>query len=206
MRIILKTLLNCVALIRHNNLCAAAFRLANGYASLRDALSSDSEKFQRKALNLIQYLLHESSSDSAVVTELGFPRLIIHLASNEVTAVREAALGCLLELARDKPDGSSLILSVGERKLKELLEERIRGIGAMTPDELSAAREERQLVDSLWIACYKEPSSLWEQGLLVLPGEGASPPDVASKHFEPPMSALSAGAEDVKRRSEEDGK
>lgn len=35
------------ALIRHNRPGIAAFRLANGYAALRDALSSESQRFQR---------------------------------------------------------------------------------------------------------------------------------------------------------------
>ncbi|KAI3910711.1 hypothetical protein MKW92_021974, partial [Papaver armeniacum] len=36
-----------LALIRHNKPGVAAFRLANGYGSLRDALSSDNVMFQR---------------------------------------------------------------------------------------------------------------------------------------------------------------
>ena len=35
------------ALIRHNKPGIAAFRLANGYAALRDALSSENVRFQR---------------------------------------------------------------------------------------------------------------------------------------------------------------
>ena len=57
----------------------------------------------------------------------------------------------------------------------------------MSPEDLGAAREKRQLVDSLWSTCYKEPSSLREKGLLALPDGDAPPPDVASKHFEPPL-------------------
>lgn len=41
------------ALIRNNRPGVAAFRLANGYASLRDALSSDSVRFQRYSLVVI---------------------------------------------------------------------------------------------------------------------------------------------------------
>ena len=37
------------ALIRHNKPGIAAFRLANGYAALRDALSSESVRFQRSS-------------------------------------------------------------------------------------------------------------------------------------------------------------
>ncbi|KAF3662282.1 putative zinc finger protein [Capsicum annuum] len=38
------------SLIRHNKPGIAAFRLANGYASLRDALSSESLRFQRSSV------------------------------------------------------------------------------------------------------------------------------------------------------------
>lgn len=182
------------SLIRHNKPGIAAFRLANGYAGLRDALSSENVRFQRKALNLIHYLLHENWSDCYVVTELGFPRIMMHLASSEDAEVREAALKGLLELARDRPGGTTNGSSLGDEdeKLKQILQERINGISLMSPEDLGAAKEERQLVDSLWNACYKEPSSLREKGLLVLPGEDALPPDVASQHFEPPLRAWAA--------------
>ncbi|OWM81800.1 hsp70 nucleotide exchange factor fes1 [Punica granatum] len=180
------------SLIRHNKPGITAFRLANGYAALKDALTSDNLRFQRKALNLIHYLLHENSSDCDVVTELGFPRLMMHLAASDDADVREAALRGLLELARDSSDGSSSQLREDDEKLKLLLQERIKGISLLSPDDLRAAREERHLVDSIWNARYKEPSSLQEQGLLVLPGEDAPPPDVASKHFEPPLRAWAA--------------
>ncbi|KAM3341417.1 hsp70-binding protein 1 [Capsicum galapagoense] len=183
------------SLIRHNKPGIAAFRLANGYAALRDALSSESPRFQRKALNLIHYLLHENRSDCNVVTELGFPRVLMHLASSEDGEVREGALRGLLELAKDRTGedaaGSSSIEE--NEKLKQILLERIEGISSMSPEDLGAAKEERQLVDSLWNTCYNEPSSLREKGLVVLPGEDASPPpDVASKHFEPPLRAWAA--------------
>lgn len=182
------------SLIRHNKPGIAAFRLANGYAGLRDALSSENVRFQRKALNLIHYLLHENWSDCYVVTELGFPRIMMHLALSEDAEVREAALRGLLELAWDRPGGTTNGSSLGDEveKLKQILQERINGISLMLPEDLGAAKEERQLVDSLWNACYKEPSSLREKGLLVLPGEDALPPDVASQHFEPPLRAWAA--------------
>ncbi|KAI5325663.1 PREDICTED: hsp70-binding [Prunus dulcis] len=184
------------SLIRHNKPGSIAFRLANGYAALRDALSSDNVRFQRKALNLIQFLLHENSSDCNVVSELGFPRIMLHLASSEDLEVREAALRGLLELARDKTDGSTSGLADEDEKLKQLLQERIKGISSMSPEDLGAAKEERQLVDSLWNACYNEPSSLRESGLLVLPGEDAPPPDVASKVFEPRLRAFAPNPAD----------
>ncbi|XWS59840.1 hypothetical protein CRYUN_Cryun08bG0156500 [Craigia yunnanensis] len=138
------------SLIRHNKPGIAAFRLANGYAALRDALGTESVRFQRKALNLIQYLLHEYSSDCSVAS------------------------------------GNNGGLGEEDEKLKRLLEERIKGISLMSPEDLGAAKEERQLVDSLWTTYYKEPSSVREKGLLALPGD-APASDVASKHFEPPL-------------------
>ncbi|KAK4833364.1 hypothetical protein QYF36_003550 [Acer negundo] len=180
------------SLIQHNKPGITAFRLANGYAALRDALGSESVRFQRKALNLIQYLLRENSSDCNVVSELGFPRIMMHLASSEDADVREAALRGLLELANDKSDGNTGRLVEEDEKLKQLLEERIKGISEMSPEDLGAAREERLLVDSLWNTCYNEPSSLREKGLLFLPGEDAPPPDVASEYFEPPLRAWAA--------------
>uniref|UniRef100_F6HL85 TOG domain-containing protein n=1 Tax=Vitis vinifera TaxID=29760 RepID=F6HL85_VITVI len=152
------------SLIRHNKPGIAAFRLANGYAALRDALGSESVRFQRKALNLIHYLLHENSSDCNVVSELGFPRIMMHLASSDDSEVREAALRGLLELAQDKTSGGSDGLGEEDEKLKQLLQERIKGISLMSPEDLGAAREERHLVDSLWNACYNEPSSLRGEG------------------------------------------
>ncbi|WJX43183.1 hypothetical protein P8452_30321 [Trifolium repens] len=174
------------SLIRHNKPGVAAFRLANGYAALKDALTSDNVRFQRKALNLIHYLLLENSSDCNIVKELGLHRLLMHHASSEDADVREAALRGLLELARDTKDSSDAS-SEDNEKMKQLLEERINGISLMSAEDLGAVREERLLVDSLWSTCFDEPSSLQEKGLLVLPGEDAPPPDVASKHFEPPL-------------------
>ncbi|KAJ6806805.1 hsp70 nucleotide exchange factor fes1-like [Iris pallida] len=181
------------SLIRNNKPGIAAFRLANGYAALRDALGSENVRFQRKALNLIQYLLRENNADCSIVTELGFPRLMMHLASSDDTGVREAALGGLLELARDRTSGGSTTLAE-EDKLKQVLKERIESISSMSTDDLGAAREERELLDTLWSACYNEPSSLRERGLVVLPGEDTPqlPPDVAGKIFEPPLRAWAA--------------
>ncbi|RZR90808.1 hypothetical protein BHM03_00018770 [Ensete ventricosum] len=164
------------ALIRNNKAGIAAFRLANGYAGLRDALGSNSNNL-----------------DCNIVTELGLPRLMVHLASCDDSNVREAALGGLLELARDRTSGSSTVVAE-EDKLKQILQNRIEEISSMSAEDLGAAREERQLVDSLWNTCYNEPSSLREKGLMVLPGEEAPqpPPDVAGKIFEPPLRAWAA--------------
>ncbi|XP_042477033.1 hsp70-binding protein 1-like [Macadamia integrifolia] len=180
------------SLVRHNKPGIAAFRLATGYTGLRDALGSENVRFQRKALNLIHYLLNENHSDHNIVTELGFPRILMHLASSDDAEVREAALRGLLELARERGGGTNNSLAEDCEKLKQILQDRIKGISVMSPDDLGAAKEERQLVDSLWNACYNEPSSLQEKGLLVLPGEDAPPPDVASKILEPPLRAWAA--------------
>ncbi|KAL8167910.1 hypothetical protein V2J09_009409 [Rumex salicifolius] len=179
------------SLIRNNKPGITAFRLANGYAGLRDALSSESIRFQRKALSLIHYLLHENKSDYKIVTELGFLPIMMHLASSEDGGVREAALQGILDITHGKTDDTTVSGSLNEEddKLKKLLEDRIKDISMMSEEDLVSVKEERHLVDSLWNACYNEPSSLREKGLLVLPGEDAPPPDVASQHFEPPLRA-----------------
>uniref|UniRef100_M8AUA9 Hsp70-binding protein 1 n=1 Tax=Aegilops tauschii TaxID=37682 RepID=M8AUA9_AEGTA len=180
------SLSSCSALIRNNKPGVAAFRLANGYAGLRDALNSESARFQRKALSLTHYLLSESHSDCSVFAQLGFPRLMMRLVSSDDSGVREAALGGLLELAKDTTLGNRSLLADQDR-LRRLLWGRIQSIRMMAPEDLDAAREERQLVDSLWIACYHEPSTLNREGLVVLPGEESfeQPPDVAGRFFEP---------------------
>ncbi|XP_058729223.1 hsp70 nucleotide exchange factor fes1-like [Vicia villosa] len=194
------------SLIRHNKPGVTAFRLANGYAGLRDALNSENVRFQRKALNLIHYLLQENSSDCNIVKELGFPRIMMHLAAtSEDVDVRESSLRGLLELARDSKDGSYISSEEDNEKMKQLLQERINGISLMSSEDLEAVREERLLVDSLWSTCFDEPSALREKGLLVLPGEDVPPPDVASKHFEPPLRA-SAGNPNSKKDSNNEKK
>lgn len=147
-------------------------------------------KRYRKALNLLQYLLQEYDSDS----RLGFSGVLIHLASSDDAETREAALRGLLELARERNDGSGCSSSIAkaDEKLRQLLVERVEGISLMSREDLETVREERQLVDALWRFCYDEPSSLREKGLLVLPGEDALAPDVASKLFEPLLRASAA--------------
>ncbi|KAI3979358.1 hypothetical protein MKX01_014374 [Papaver californicum] len=193
------------SLIRHNKPGVAAFRLANGYGALRDALSSDNVRFQRKALNLVEYLLQENSSDCNVITELGFPRTMMHLVSSEDIEVREAALRGLLELAKDEQSraSGSCVASTENEKLKQILEERIEGISAMTKEELSAVMEERHLIDSLWSVCYNEPSSLRKKGLLDLPGEDAPPPDVASNFFQPALRSLAADSKSMSEKKKD---
>lgn len=128
---------------------------------------------------------------------------MMHLASSEDAEVREAALRGLLELAQDKSEKPNSSSSVEDDKLKQILQERIKGISEMSSEDLGAAREERQLLDSLWNTCLNEPSPLREQGLLFLPGEDAPPPDVASQHFQQPLRAFAANRNpDTKPKSE----
>lgn len=71
--------------------------------------------FARKALSLTHYLLSESHSDCSVFAQLGFPHLMMRLASSDDSGVREAALGGLLELARDTTLGNRSLLADHER-------------------------------------------------------------------------------------------
>uniref|UniRef100_A0A1J3GTV8 Hsp70 nucleotide exchange factor fes1 n=1 Tax=Noccaea caerulescens TaxID=107243 RepID=A0A1J3GTV8_NOCCA len=181
------------SLIRHNQPGMTAFRLANGYAGLKDALVSDTVRFQRKALNLIHYLLQESNSDCRIVRDLGFPRIMIHLASNQDLEVREFALRGLLELAREESERN---LDRSDVNLRQLLEERTRRIIAMSDEDLNAVREERELVDILWTLCYDEPSCLRERGLVYLPSDDEMAPDVVRDRFDPPLRAWAARRHD----------
>ncbi|KAG6437158.1 hypothetical protein SASPL_102069 [Salvia splendens] len=90
------------SLIRHNKSGIAAFRLANGYTALRDALGSESVRFQSLKLRM--------SNDSDV---------------------REAALRSLLVLARDRSEKPATS-SEDDDKLKQILQDRIRGISEMS--------------------------------------------------------------------------
>jgi hsp70-interacting protein len=150
------------SLIRNNSSGIAGFRTANGYTGLRDALESDSVRFQRKALNLLHYLLQENDSDCDIAIELGFHGLLMRLVSSSDADVREAALRGLLDLTKDRKHCicGSTIKKEDNEKLRQILQERIEGISFMSPEDLSAAKEERELLDSLWIAFYNEPSFL----------------------------------------------
>jgi len=161
------------SLIRQNNPGITAFRLANGYAALRDSLGSDNVRFQRKSLSLLKYLLHENRSDCSVVTELGFPRKMIYLVSSQDFDVREAALRCILDLAYVHTPDIDNVLHGENEKLKEILKIRIDHITKMSDEDLNAAREECQLIVSLWQTMFNEASTLREKGL-VNPGEDAT--------------------------------
>lgn len=136
---------------------------------------------------MIQYLLHEDNADREVVTKLGFAHIMMHLASSEDAQVREGALRGLLDLAQNKKGATNGSLGEEDEKLKQILQDRIKFISLMSPEDLGAVREEGQLVDSLWNACYNEPSSLRDNG--VIQGEDELPPDVASKYLEPALRA-----------------
>ncbi|KVI03386.1 hypothetical protein Ccrd_018312 [Cynara cardunculus var. scolymus] len=172
---------------------------ANGLEPLLSNFASDGDITVRtkalgaisceKALNLIQYLLQENPSDRNVVTELGFPRIMTHLASSEDGEVREAALSSLYELSKDKTGEADNSVHVDDEKLKQVLQDRINNISVMSSEDLAAAKEERQLIDSLWTTRYNEPSSLREKGLVVLPEDNAPAPDVVSGLLESPLRA-----------------
>lgn len=145
----------------------------------------------RKALNLIHYLLNEIPSDCGTVTNIGFRRSLMHLALSVDPEVREAALRCLVELARYRGgDGTKGILTKEEVvELNRVVGERIEGIIKMPPSELEVVKEERQLLDSLWNMFNEDQSPIRKNDLLVLPGEDDPAPDVASQHFQPPLRA-----------------
>lgn len=134
-----------------------------------------------------------------MVTELGFPRLIIHLVSSKDFNVREAALRCILELAYVHTPDIDNILHGENEKLKELLKNRIDHITKMSDDDLSAAREERQLIDSLWQAMFDEPSTLREKGLVVLPGEDAPASSPQHSAFAAPQSVQESNTSNKKK-------
>ncbi|XP_078436102.1 hsp70 nucleotide exchange factor fes1-like [Wolffia australiana] len=188
------------SLIRNFKPGLVVFKLANGFAGLRDALGSDDVRFQRKALNLTQYLLEESESGRDAATDLGLGRQMLHLAGSHDADVREAALRALLGLAREpaKPTFDT----EDTKKLRQLLEGRAVSIAQMGPEDLSAAREEHHLVHDLWAAFFPGPSSLPHPGpeacsplahdtltpsALPQPGSTAHPPPPADIKSSPPL-------------------
>jgi len=118
---------------------------------------------------LLHYLLQENDSDSDIAIEFGLHHLMMHLVSSFDADVREAALRGLLELVKARKDcstcGSSIVK--GDERLRQILKDRIKAISRvkamslfMSQEDLSAAKEERQLLDSLWTTIFNEPSSL----------------------------------------------
>ncbi|KFK24600.1 hypothetical protein AALP_AA8G000300 [Arabis alpina] len=139
------------SLIRHNKVGISGFKLANGYLALRDALESESVRFQRKALHLLLYLLQENDSDCDIAIKLGFPRLLINLVSSIDADIREASLRGLLDLTKHRKCLACGSTPEKDEKLRQILEDRIKGINVMSQEDHEAAQEEKQLLDSLWI-------------------------------------------------------
>ncbi|CAM6098192.1 unnamed protein product [Calypogeia fissa] len=154
------------SLIRHNKDGVAAFRLGNGYAGLRDALSTGHSRLQRKALQVLLYLLQENPKDAKVVSDLGLTRVLISLLSSQDADIRQAALSCLVETSKNV----GLEAAAETRgQLKQLLSQRIEEIKQLGPDDQAAAKEECYLIDSLWKLAFNEPSPLRQTDLLVPP-------------------------------------
>jgi len=112
---------------------------------------------------LLHYLLQENDSDSDIAIEFGLHHLMMHLVSSFDADVREAALRGLLELVKARKDCSTCGSSIlkGDERLRQILKDRIKAISLfMSQEDLSAAKEERQLLDSLWTPFYNEHSSL----------------------------------------------
>ncbi|KAM3340865.1 hypothetical protein P3S68_028500 [Capsicum galapagoense] len=162
---------------------------ANGLEPLLSNFTSDPDVTAcTKALGAISYLIrHNKPGIAAFLLANGYATLRGALGSE-----RERDFRASSEDGEVREGAYEGFLSLPKTGLKRML-----GISSMSPEDLDAAKK-RQLVDSLWNICYNEPSSLREKGL-VLPGEDAIPPDVASKHFEPPLRAWAANRnEDTK--------
>lgn len=142
--------ISCI--IRQHETCIAAFRLGDGYLGLIDALSCKSVSFQREVLELLRYMLCESSADCDLTMELGFSRIMLPFASSKDGEVRKAALKVLFQLAKD---GRSEKLCAGDKKIiSRVLEERIKYFQEQSADDQDAALEERKLLLSLVHECF----------------------------------------------------
>ncbi|KMZ64277.1 Hsp70 nucleotide exchange factor fes1 [Zostera marina] len=155
------------SLIRNNKPGILSFKQANGYAAFQNALGTDHVRFQRKSLSLLQYLLHENSSDCTLVIELGIPIVMINLISSNDMDVREGALRGLLELVQDRASTIHTILHGENEKLKHLLKNRIYELTKISnEDDIMAAKEECQLIETLWKVIFNESSPLVEKDRL----------------------------------------
>lgn len=180
------------SLIRNNKPGVTAFRLGNGFVGLKDALTSDNSRLQRKGLQVLQYLLHENPNDNSVAAELGFTRLLTGLVGNADADVRQAALHNLVEMAKNGKLKDEVPGNEDGGLLRQALGSQIDKIQNMKAEDLGALKEERFLLNTLWQECFDEPSSLRQSGLVVLPDDNEPPPDVASSIFEPPLRAWAA--------------
>ncbi|EYU41749.1 hypothetical protein ABFS82_10G029700 [Erythranthe guttata] len=193
------------SLIRNNKIATEEFIRDNGYEKLRDALTDENVRFQRKALNLMSYLLDVDKSRREFVLEAVSSS---HLASSSDGGVREAVLSILLDMARDKSGSGKAAKKFSKEKekyMKKVLQERVKRITEMSEEDLVAAKEEIRLVEELWRVCFCGPSPLVKKGIAVLDGENELselPPDVASKHFEPPLRAWAAANMDSEKKDE----
>lgn len=145
------------SLIRHNKVATDAFRQSNGYAGLRGALASDDVRFQKKALQVMQYLLQENPKDHNVATQQGFVGLLTSLANSPDPDVRQGALQALVEIVRNQDKSRNFDDTT---QLKDVVRRRVEEIKGMNQEDLAAVKEERQLVDLLWLLLFKEPSEL----------------------------------------------
>lgn len=180
------------SLIRNNKPGVTAFRLANGYTGLKDALVSDNPRLRRKGLQVLQYLLHENPNDNSIAADLGFIRLLTSLVGDSNADIRQEALHNLVELAQNGKVGKEAQVLEDSGHLRQVLGSQIDMIQSMKPEDIEAVKEERLLLDSLWQTCFNEPSSLRQSGLVVLPSDDEPPSDVASKLFEPALRAWAA--------------
>ncbi|KAG0616390.1 hypothetical protein M758_5G111200 [Ceratodon purpureus] len=145
------------SLIRHNKVATEAFRNSSGYAGLREALASEDVRFQRKALQVMQYLLQENPKDHNVATQLGFVASLTNLANSPDLDVRQAALQALVEIIRHQDKSGKF---EDTTQLKDIVRRRVEELKAMNQEDLAAVKDERQLVDLLWLLLFKQPSDL----------------------------------------------
>ncbi|GAQ81899.1 armadillo/beta-catenin-like repeat containing protein [Klebsormidium nitens] len=136
------------ALIRNNRAGLAAFRHGDGYAALRDALSSDDPKLQRKALHLLRSILSETPGASEATGQPGLIWTLASLVRSPDLDVRETALGALNDVAgRSEEDAKHV---AGEAGLKDALTDRIDELTKLRGDDLAAVHDELQSIGDLW--------------------------------------------------------
>ena len=137
----------------------------------------------------MQYLLQENPKDRNVATQLGFVCSLTSLANSSDLDLRQAALQALVEIAQNQATGQSSGKTDDTTQLKDVVSRRIEEIKGLSQEDLASVKEERHLVDSLWQLLYNEPSELRQEGLLVLPEDDETPPDIASRKFGPGLRA-----------------
>jgi hsp70-interacting protein len=146
----------CSALIRHNKVATDSFRHSNGYAGLRETLASDDPRLQRKALQVMQYLLQANPEDHNVATQLGFVASLTSLVNSPDLDVRQTALQALVEILRHQ-DRKSAGKFDDTTQLKDVVNRRVEEMKGLNQEDLAALKEERQLVNILWQLLQKQP-------------------------------------------------